>query len=443
MGIDNFYKHIKENYNDSFKKKWLKQYDYIHIDLNYMLHSLLYTAKSQEDLLDKLDNAIEIIATYNIPSKGLFLYADGTSPLSKLMLQRQRRLCISRSDKELELSSLNFTVGTKFMNNLEKRLEYTIKKIKYLFCIDVKCHISDHDEAEIKIKREILKLNHDDTHLLVTSDADVVVMMMTLKSYKNIYIIIRSKQEYIILSLGKLLTLHTAKYGKTKTSNMDFSFLSLFLGNDYIPKIKFVNQNSLWESYKTYCKDYENGLCDDKLKINLKFLEDILMDISFVRHNSNPNKIHLSDIENKICSDYLHGIMWCIDMYTNGRCHQYNYMYEYSDAPHPFALMLTIQLKKCIRFKEIKYKPIKKELYGILILPKSAKALIDKKYHDFIDKNQDLYTEEMCSKCNELLKQGSDSRKEYLKHKKEHCPLTFLDIQEIIDKFNKIYMNNI
>ena len=35
MGITNFQKNIKEKYSEAFKKKWLKVYDHVYIDINF------------------------------------------------------------------------------------------------------------------------------------------------------------------------------------------------------------------------------------------------------------------------------------------------------------------------------------------------------------------------------------------------------------------------
>jgi hypothetical protein len=137
-------------------------------------------------------------------------------------------------------------------------------------------------------------------------------------------------------------------------------------------------------------------------------------------------------------------------------------MYEYQTSPDPFILYLYVSTTTTsLQNSTIKSDPIDKNLYGILLLPKSAKNLINKKYHDFIDNNYKLYDEECCKHCvkfhNHLktinkelltLKEGEPDKeikgqislisKEMTAHKKTHAVLVLDDIELIVKKFNEI-----
>jgi len=153
--------------------------------------------------------------------------------------------------------------------------------------------------------------------------------------------------------------------------------------------------------------------------------------------------------------------MWCFNVYYTGKCERYNYMYEYSDSPNPLALILCINNRKdLLKINNIKSLPIEKDLYTILLIPKSAKILIDKKYYDFMNKKILLYDEEECNDCIKYYKNISELNKEIKKydeksdkylelkskisnisknninHKKLHDPLCSSDIETIITEFN-------
>jgi 5'-3' exonuclease len=464
MGILNFYSWIKSNYSEAFNQEWLSMYDNVHIDLNYLLHMCSYNCKNQHDIISRMDSVIETIAITTLPRRTIKLYADGPSPLAKLVLQRKRRLTISRGDRDLNVSSLNFTPGTRFMAELEKKLEYTVKKLASLYNIKVDCYIDSTDEAELKIKNNIMNMQNkhpNQTHIVVTSDADVVVMMSTLKYFENVFILFKTKG-FITLNLSKLLDLHTKKYGISKTYNMDFAFVNMLLGNDYIPKVQFLSFDKIWEIYSSNVYLYPSGLCDINLNINRDFLCDILLGVVSKTHRNLIKKSKITDVNNQLYSMYIDGLLWCFDVYTTGKCNRYNYMYEYNTSPDPLLLYLYVSKPTTsLRNSTIKSDPIDKNLYGILLLPKSAKELINKKYHEFIDNNYKLYDEECCKHCvkfhNNLkainkelltLKEGESDKeikckissisKEMIIHKKTHNALVLDDIETIVKKFNEI-----
>lgn len=464
MGILNFYSWIKSSYADAFNQEWLNMYDNVHIDLNYLLHMCSYNCKNQHEIISRLDSILETIVSTALPKHTVNLYADGPSPLAKLILQRKRRLSISKSDKDLSVSSLIFTPGTMFMMELEKKLDYTIKKIGTLYNVKIHCYIDSTDEAELKIKNNVMNMQIKDskqTHIIVTSDADVVVMMSTLKYFEKVFILFKSK-EFIVLNLSKLLELHTEKYGLSKTYNTDFAFVNMLLGNDYIPKIQFASFDKIWEIYRSNVHLYPSGLCDSNLTINRDFLCDIILGIVTRTHKNLLKKSKIRDVGDKLYPMYMDGLLWCMNVYMTGKCNRYNYMYEYQTSPNPFILYLYVsKTTTSLQNSIIKSDPIDKSLYGILLLPKSAKKLVDKKYHDFIDNNYKLYDEECCKHCIKfhndlsvlnkkllLLNEGESGKdikgeislisREMVAHKKSHTVLVLDDIESIVEKFNTI-----
>lgn len=481
MGIANFYSWIKEQYPMAFKKT-TGIYDNVYIDLNYLLHMCSYNCRSKDEIISRLKSIIETIIKFSIPVKTLNLFTDGASSLAKLLLQRKRRLNISRSDKDLEISSLNFTPGTKFMIDLENNLKDLKKKIETIYNIKVNIFANSNDEAELKIKNSLMKnsrLSKNDTHIVVTNDADVVVMMLTNCNYEKICILFKD-DNYCTLSLGELIKEHCKLYGTSKAPNLDFSFLSLFLGNDYIPKVNFATPDKLWKIYRYVLFDYPNGIIkinnisntDDKKDkyefiINSKFLVSLLSGLFGSVPIRQSKKINYRDSRSKLYENYYDGLTWCFDMYLNADCVRYNYMYEYPNSPHPLGLILSLHMNpEYIVLKECKYDCIDQDLYAILLLPRSAKSLISKKYYEFMDSVSNLYEQEDCKKCGDFHKElkminskivgikdsNDDNDKKELKkykalssatskklvtHKKNHSTLCLLDINDVVHKYNR------
>lgn len=400
MGILNYYKWLKESYPDAFKKKYLETYDNIYIDLNYLLHMSSYNAESKKQLVSKLSDFIENILTYCTPKKTVNFFTDGSCPLAKLILQRQRRMIIATNNElsDVKFSSLNFTPGTKFMDTIEETLKPLSKKLEIIFNIKTNFFVDDFDEAEIKIKKELMKnqkLNKSDTHLLVTNDADVVVILSTLDDPHSVFILFKDK-EFKILGMSDLLNLHTKKFGKTKYYNLDFALLSMFQGNDYIKKVGLVSLDNIWKSFKMNLNLQEKKelVKNKNFEINTEFLSDIFFDIcSLSNVKRKPHKdFTLKNLNINLYKNYLDGLMWCMNLYYSGKCERYNYMYEYTESPNPFTLAFFIKKRPyLLKYNNDCFSPIKKELYTILLLPKSAKQLIDSKYHDFIEKYPILY----------------------------------------------------
>jgi 5'-3' exonuclease len=470
MGILGFYKWIKETYSEAFKPKWLTSYDHIYIDLNYCLHFCSYEIKSQQELLTRLFNLIDMILYKTIPTKSVIFSSDGPAPLAKLLLQRKRRLHTSRTESiDINTTTLNFTPGTEFMLTLKNKMQKYIQFIKNIYQVEVKFTESEYDEAEIKLKYELMnniKKNKTDSHIMITNDADMVVLLSTLEQYFNVFIY----SDNNVLSIGKLITLHVKKVGLTKNPNMDFAFLSIMMGNDYLPKIRYINYKNLWNSYKTVVTNDNNGIFkDSEIKVNKEFLLKVF---TILIAHIKPHFIKTFNIQNmssELYNNYCDGVMWCMDTYYMGKCRRYNYMYGYQDPPHPLGLIFSIlKNKSLLDIKNNIYPPIDSTLYAILLLPKKAIDLLDNKYHPFVAKNQILYNEESCTKClkfyNEINALGIDSdieesdnelpevenenekekekekKKKYIQkllslHKKQHETLILSDIEKIIDQF--------
>jgi hypothetical protein len=467
MGIKDYHKWMKDNNPTAFQQKWLDFYDHIYFDINFALHYSHYGTKNQNQILFRFFSFIERIILLLHPTKSIVIANDGAAPIAKLLLQRQRRISTARdgvdedseefSDKNLEASSLIFTPGTEFMNTIEEKLEKFMSKIKVVYNVNVEYMIGCEGEAELKLKKRMMdknKENPDDTHIIISNDADIIAMFGTfdVNSYSKIFICSNVKNIEII-SMGKLMDSHTNKYGITKSFGLDFTLISILVGNDYLPKINLVDLTKLWNSYKKWHNDYKNGLVNDFI-INIPFLIQILNGIISCTRPHLTQKFEIDDYNHPLYSNYMEGVLWCLDMYNKGYCDRYNYMYQNNDSPHPFGLILNLNGSPNIAsFKNITYPTIDSNLYALLVLPRKALKLTHDKYHTFAKKYHILYDEELCEICCEfykkmknLDKKGTEYKqlfKELKNHKNNnHNPITSDDIEEIVKDYITEFSEN-
>jgi hypothetical protein len=457
MGITGFYQFLQENVPKAFyivnggtngqvNQETNIYFDHIYFDLNYLLHQCSYNSDSIDFTLRKVETMIRDICQKFNPLKSIDLCADGSAPLAKLLLQRERRSGQFSNDTQ-ENFVLNFTPGSEFMSTLHDKLCKFKTKLEQEYSINVRIHNLEPGEAEIKIKNLILKniqINSTSTHLAVTNDADVVLIMTATNFYELIYILTKNKTQCLV-SIKSII-----EYSGILA--LDFCFLNLLLGNDYLPKLKIVTPEKLWKAYKIHKYLYVNlvDTCSesyqDYLKVNDDFLKRILIDVIGQTKISIINKSKLKLYNPDEIKLYLEGIMWCLNMYYDGKCINNHYMYE-GGAIDPLHIIMFLNNTSINSTKNLrKTDPISNDLCSILLLPFAAKKLINPKYYDFMDLNPILYQSEHCMTCKKYNKKvngkgevNGEINKKYLEHKKSHKNLLKSDIIDIQKSFNQIF----
>jgi hypothetical protein len=269
------------------------------------------------------------------------------------------------------------------------------------------------------------------------------------------------------LSIYKLMDLHTTKVGLTQNAGLDFTALNLFLGNDYLPKVDYVDFHKLWEAYSKISLNNSCGLIlknNDDIQINTSFYIKLLSELVVTMKKCYLNKPKPKDLMSTMYNNYYDGFAWCMITYVNGICSRYNYMYGYDTKPHPLGLMFHLQNfnNEFVNNQKILSDPLPSKLYLILLLPKSQKHLIDKKYYQFMEQEKGLYIEEYCEKCkyfnarikelggkitefeskkqnaSKTIEEFNKTKKTLSLHKKQHPALALDDIDDIQRRFNKI-----
>jgi hypothetical protein len=393
MGITNFYKWIKSSYNKCINPIGKKCYDHVYIDLNYLLHMCYYNCDNLDIVIKKLSTIILDICAKTQPRYTVNLYGDGTAPFAKLCIQRERRFS---SKDEL---SLNFTPGTTFITSIPQKLAPILEIIKNRFNVKINIDTNEPGEAEIKIKYKILehyKQNNISSHILATNDADVILILASHESYNRCNILLHDD----VLSISQLIKSHTQKYGMSLFPYLDFCFLNLFMGNDYLPKLNLITVEKLWLCYRNnldlYQDKYLVKIESSNIIINKNLLIDILNSVICNINIGRLKKIH-EHYDETLYENYFYGLMWNIYMYHNGICCDYYYMcnkkksidilnlltYIYSHMNSvPNVKNKSVNLQLSID----KTQPIPTQLCSILLLPQSGIHLIDEIYISFIQK---------------------------------------------------------
>lgn len=464
MGIDNFNTWLKSKYPSCLQNiKSNLIYDYIYIDLNHILHYDIRKSENCGELKNNIFKSLDIIFSNFIASKGIIITIDGPSPYAKVILQKERRsqgLLSDNSEITSEMDPINLTPGTSLMKKIDSYIfQYgkEIKKRNYFLKPEfILVPASKYGEGEVKIfekMREILKDNTKSTNLVIGNDADIIVLGMATSPFYNINILMRHNSELCLISIKDLLReqgkslLNNGKISYLKKNNIrnDFVILSILNGNDYLPKLKYIKFDILWETYNKFiemnnffennCNLIKNNYFDNEALIT--FFRYLLNNLAKRYTKFNYDKYNEEDIEK-----YLEGLLWCLNMYQTGKCSMYEFIFDRpSPTPINVYMYLISNREKKIDIPNSTTVPLSCEYYPLLLMPYKAKKIIPKKYHKYMDNDlKYLYEKEKCILCKDLYdsmdeENKNDVLKKIKKHNKEKHSYKFNinDIKKIID----------
>ena len=472
MGIKNFQQYIKDVYGDACQRSWPQiTYDNLYIDLNHVLHHVCYLSKDLVELRQRfMDSLCNIICQVK-PKKRVYLVADGPAPLAKMLVQRKRRLDTVKTandkDEIKQNLSLNLTPGTEFMNGLESSMQTFIAYIEKKFNINVHVSIIDAGEGEIKIRKminQVQKKNPDDTHIVFSSDSDVVLLLFSCNHISKIYQMI---QKDVIIHFGTMLDIHRKRFGKTDSDQLDFVFINLLMGNDYLPKASYFKLEHIWDAYKLVARSRPKGLIimqNDTITFDYMFFLKLVVLGTKKSPQHLINRFNISDLKDLCYKNYSNGLYWCFNMYISGICSNYLYQYDHSTSPHIMGVALS--LMKNNTYNIIYSDSIDTLLYGILLIPECANTLLSKEQNmiatKLVVKHNVIYEEGRCARCkkfsssagklniqiksydsdteerHELAKKITTLNKQFTLHRATHEKLSTTKIIEIAKDFNEI-----
>jgi hypothetical protein len=482
MGIQGYYEWIKTNYPSCVAPmNKIKFYDHVMIDLNHILHNVIYNVNNEKQFIAKIYKALDHILSRCVPLKSIYLGIDGPPPYAKISLQRKRRSGGGETYTDKIISSLCLTPGTILMSGLKDHLDkYFIDRKSWYKFRKITVHISpscESGEGEIKIFHHIqqnISQMYKDSFLIIGNDADLVVLGMASQPIYNLNILIKTKFQYELVSVSNLLLCVNQQINpwlkvidpyflRDSILRRDFAVVSMMMGNDYLIKLSYVKIGNLWNSYFETKKNRKYGDClinNDNL-FNISFLINwmklLTTTLAIQFQKFNPEHYKKTNVK-----EYLEGFLWCLNMYQTGACPKVDYLYELS-APSPPEIIYYFEQKDkdniCPLIPKSNIKTVAHDIYPLLVMPKKAYHLIDPKYHQIMTQEIDeLHEREMCDKCTEIRgklskmskilysqqKENEDTEdtkkilatisKEMTSHEKLHKNLTILEIVNIVTK---------
>jgi len=301
MGIPKFYRWLSERYpliNQKIDTQVAPAFDALYLDMNAIFHRCSHGEEVDKYTITKhkmftdIFKYISYLVRLAKPTKLLFLAVDGVAPRAKQNQQRQRRFVGAAEMKADEHSddkpraykfdSNIITPGTRWMEELTRQLELYIRKQmsednlwKQLTVI-----YSDHlvpGEGEHKIMEHIRAqkmqpdYNPNTKHCIYGLDADLVILSLVVHEMhfallREEVIFALHEQESInkrtrrrLTKTGQFQLLHISvlrhylfiefvNIHKTLPFAFDFErvvddfvFISMFVGNDFIPHLPTVN----------------------------------------------------------------------------------------------------------------------------------------------------------------------------------------------------------
>lgn len=120
MGITNFHIWLKSYYPDSYIQiKNNNCYDYMYIDVNFILHNAMHGSKSFNEFLKRIHLQFDTIFSNVIATKQIYFALDGPSSYAKILLQRKRREVAGGKVTNTKINSLYITPGIRMILILE------------------------------------------------------------------------------------------------------------------------------------------------------------------------------------------------------------------------------------------------------------------------------------------------------------------------------------
>ena len=462
MGIQSFYRNLIEtfpNLNEALKT-FLNTNDkkFLYFDYNGMLHPCaskvvqkykdmelknINRKQMEEEMFKTIrEQTIKIIEKIN-PYFIMFA-VDGVAPRAKQEQQRLRRYksVIEKKDTRKIFDSNSISPGTLWMKKITEKMKIFIdtelrKKYKVLF-LDA----SIPGEGEHKIINFIKKYNlkNKPKHIIYGLDSDLIVLSLTT-NLDNIYLL-REKQFFElkeentdkytdkddeidrnlnILPINKLrnyywenTTNDIKKIIDKQTYLIDISFLTFFLGNDFLPHLKTISTyndglNILIDIYNNVLLNVKSSLLYNG-RINMDILLKILKHyVSKEDYYNNKNNDRLKDnivmyyqngwkkryydyylgqnnTENTIknvCEDYLKTIVWTKQYYFNGKTNWSHY-YKYNFSPcisDIYNYLLDNNINNIYFTNDQPYTQMQQLM---IILPSHSSYLLPKKYSNLM-----------------------------------------------------------
>lgn len=344
MGVPRFLIEILKKYKNTHFVNTDFVYNTFFMDYNAFIHNTVkgeYFKQTTYEKFEKLTSlqkdkeianfvvqrTLEYINTQIKPTNTLYIAFDGPVPFAKMKLQRARRYqgimdksylqelsdIFSMPPKTESLwSSGAISPGTVFMEKVAEGLEKAASSKKFMkgkirVIID---NTSIAGEGEHKIIHYIKKQNPSGTIGIYSPDADMPILSMQLhndvyclqpydpihkKEHIELYPDIESGDIVFSLNIYKdVLYKEFPNISMTREElSKDIMFLTLFIGNDFVPNVPFFKSTDKWalstivNIYKNIIHKYKHQdiksliyIQNEKVQIHVEMFTEILQNMA-------------------------------------------------------------------------------------------------------------------------------------------------------------------
>jgi hypothetical protein len=282
-----------------------KTFDSVYIDCNYLLHYFIYNCKNDDDLYQKINNYLQYLFETIKITHTLNLIFDGKHP-HHMLINPKKQTSIQRGKNRKESTDYDKQIiepHGQIVKTFKNLLIDSIKILKKINKIDFEININDDtidDEADFKILEGINESIYKNI-CIISRDSDMIVIAYSMICKKNINIDILSKLRPIeFINVNKL----NNNYG------LDYAFIVLFLGNDYLPKLSNVNYEIIINNYEKYIKHGYLPIIQN----NTVNIDNLIIYLSYIIIDKKI-KFNLKKINYNRFTIYYNNLLWCLQKY--------------------------------------------------------------------------------------------------------------------------------
>jgi 5'-3' exonuclease len=252
MGIPSYFAYLLRHHKRIVKRYAGELVDNLYLDSNSIVYDVVRTlpfpspdfdARLIQAVCEKLQFYLDFIK----PKRVLIAF-DGVPPMAKMKQQRERRYksLMHAEPGPPSWNTVQITPGTAFMHALDAGLRaYFEPRAKNYEWFQLSTS-EEPGEGEHKIFEHMRRVSHDDqTTLVYGLDSDLIILALNHLQYGRIHLLreapaFRSKDAGLhLLDVGLLASEIQTRMGPTKLQ--DYIFLTLFLGNDFMPHFPALN----------------------------------------------------------------------------------------------------------------------------------------------------------------------------------------------------------
>ena len=268
MGIPSYFAYLLRHHKN-IVKRFEGKCDNLYLDSNSIVYDVVRTlhydpADMEFDttlikaVCEKLQSYIDLVQ----PSRVLIAF-DGVPPMAKMKQQRERRYkSIMHAEPGPPVwNTVQITPGTKFMHALDIGLRAFFNPIAAKYTWFKLSTSEEPGEGEHKIFEHMRSVSHLQQSTLVYGlDSDLIILALNHLQYGDVRLLreapaFKSKLSGMhVLNIADLATEIRGKIGSTKLQ--DYIFLTLFLGNDFMPHFPAINLRTT--GFDTLIYTYKN-----------------------------------------------------------------------------------------------------------------------------------------------------------------------------------------